>query len=76
MFQEIKLNDYFFTSAPFFAGTKSPLTTNQQTSLSSGWILPVSTTRKNNQMELTTTSLYQYVNIRRDHPLQVKEERD
>jgi hypothetical protein len=37
-----------FTSALFFAGTKSPLTTNQQTS-SSGWVLPVSTTRKKNQ---------------------------
>jgi len=43
----------FFTSALFFAGTKSPLTTNQQTS-SSGWVLPVSTTRKKNQMETAT----------------------
>ncbi|KAL3534697.1 hypothetical protein ACH5RR_003158 [Cinchona calisaya] len=34
------------------AGTKSPLTTNQQTS--SGWVLPVSTTRRNNQMETAT----------------------
>ena len=41
------------TSALFFAGTKSPLTTNQQTS-SSGWVLPVSTTRKKNQMETAT----------------------
>lgn len=41
------------TSALFFAGTKSPLTTNQQTS-SSGWVLPVSTTRKNKQMKTAT----------------------
>ncbi|MCD7453812.1 hypothetical protein HAX54_022271 [Datura stramonium] len=40
-----KSNDCFLTSALFgYAGTKSPLTTNQQTS--SGWVLPLSTTRK------------------------------
>jgi len=43
----------FFHQRPFLAGTKSPLTTNQQTS-SSGWVLPVSTTRKKNQMETAT----------------------